>query len=80
MNCQEFIDFIMAYLDGELPDETSRVFRDHLGMCPPCEDYLDGYVKAVELGRICCKEGEEVPADVPDELIRAILKARGEGG
>ncbi len=75
MNCQEFIDFIMAYLDGELPDESRIVFRQHLDLCPPCEQYLDGYVKAVELGKRCT-EGASLPADVPDALVDAILKAR----
>ena len=78
MNCQEFIDFIRAYLDGELPDETAAVFKGHIDLCPPCEHYLDGYVKTVELGKLCCDEGEELPADVPDQLIQAILKARGD--
>lgn len=81
MNCREFVDFLMSYLDGEL-DETARsVFDSHLGGCRACRSYMDDYVKTVELGRAACAEPEgPVPADAPEELVQAILQARRAGG
>ena len=77
MNCREFVDFLMSYLDGEL-DETARaVFESHLGGCRVCHSYLDDYKKTIELGRACCgAPAGPVPDDAPAELVAAILQAR----
>ena len=73
MNCREMSDFLSAYLSGEMPPEEAARFQEHLRFCPPCVQYLDGYKKAIELGRKCC-EHEKVK--VPEDLIQAILHAR----
>ncbi len=80
MTCQELADFLMRYLDGELP-ETQRVsFTDHVELCPPCKAYLTTYQKTVELGQALCSDPEgPVPEGVPDELVEAILAARSRG-
>jgi anti-sigma factor RsiW len=76
MNCKEFIDFLMDYLGGDLPAGERACFEQHLHRCPPCVAYLDSYRKAVQLGRAACRgEGGDLPADVPEELVRAILAA-----
>ena len=74
MSCEHFADFLHDYFDGELPAEQSSVFDRHMDMCPPCKDYLKSYQTTVEL----CSEEGLVPADVPEQLLRAILKARKE--
>jgi len=77
MTCQELVDFLMAYLDGELPAEQRGVFEEHVRMCPPCEAYLVTYQEAVKLGKaVCDADSEDLPADVPEPLIAAILAAR----
>ncbi len=77
MTCKEFIDFLMAYLDGELEAETARVFEEHMKLCPPCVDYLESYKVTVALGRkACADEDAEVPPEVPEGLVKAILAAR----
>jgi anti-sigma factor RsiW len=76
LTCKEFVDFLMAYLDDELPEGERATFVGHLEDCPPCKVYLDTYRETVELGRCCGREDEPVPADVPDALVRAILAAR----
>ncbi len=77
MNCQECVEFLMAYLEGTLPPEELRVFEEHMRRCPPCVDYLETYRRTVELGKAACRcESEEIPAEVPEGLIRAILAAR----
>ena len=81
MNCREFTDFIMAWLDGELPGDQARAFADHVERCPPCVHYLDEYKAAVEAGRRACEDDEAaLPADVPEALIQSILAARRQGG
>ncbi len=76
MNCRECFEFILRYLDGELPADERRSFEIHMQRCPPCERYLEQYKVTVEAGKAACAESTRVPDDVPEELIRAILKSR----
>jgi len=80
LTCQELIDFLMAYLDKELPTPEREEFERHLGVCPSCVDYMDNYRDAVELGREACKNDDAQTMDVPEDLIKAILAARKAGG
>ena len=81
MTCRELIDFIMEYLDGELPQEQRSVFEEHLKLCPPCLEYLESYKETVRLGKECltCEDDAPLPDGVPDRLLEAIRKARREG-
>ncbi len=77
MTCQELVDFLLEYLEGELPGESRRVFEAHLGECPPCQAYLDTYTETIRLGRLACRDAEtSLPADVPEQLVEAVLAAR----
>jgi len=77
MNCREFVDFLMSYMDGELAEEPKRVFEEHMRLCPPCEVYLDSYRETIRLGRSACSDAEgPPPQDAPEQLIQAILAAR----
>jgi anti-sigma factor RsiW len=79
MNCREFTEFLHEYLFGNLPAEERAEFDKHLAKCPWCVAYLDSYRKTIELEQAAfvAAEDEHLPADVPDELIQAILQARG---
>ncbi len=80
MTCREFIEFLMAYLDGELPPAQAREFDAHMACCPDCKAYLDSYRKTVELGRRAFgDEDEQLPEAVPETLVKAILSARRSG-
>lgn len=77
MNCREFNDFLMAYLDGELSSAERATFEEHLAACPPCGVYVDQYRETVRLGRsICDDDAGPIPEDVPERLVQAVLKAR----
>ena len=78
MKCREFVEFVMEYLDGTLGEAERRVFEDHVDLCPPCVNYLASYRETMRLGRIVCAPDDEVPPDVPEELVQAILSARSE--
>ncbi len=80
MNCKEFLDFLMRYLDHELPEGQGEVFEEHMRLCPACQDYLDTYRETIQLGKAaCCDEDGSLPGDVPEKLIQAILAARSQG-
>jgi len=77
MKCKEFNDFLGEYLDGTLDEKQRSVFEAHMQICPPCFVYLDGYRDVVKVGKACCHQPDgELPPDVPQSLIDAILAAR----
>ena len=79
MTCQEFVDFIVGYLEGETREPERRVFESHLRMCPPCLAYLDSYKDTIALGKSACSEPDgPVPEHVPEQLVRAVLAARAQ--
>jgi anti-sigma factor RsiW len=77
MTCRAFADFLAAYLAGELPAEVLARFERHITVCPNCERYLAQYRESILLGRAAFADANAtVPADVPEDLIGAILTAR----
>jgi anti-sigma factor RsiW len=76
LTCRELIAFLAAYLDDELAPEARVEFEAHLMVCPHCVDYLASYRETIRLGQHACALDEEVSADVPRELVQAILAAR----
>jgi predicted anti-sigma-YlaC factor YlaD len=76
MTCQEILDFLMQYIEGELPVEQLACFEEHLHVCGPCVDYLKTYKETIRLGQAACAEDNSPCKQVPEELIQAILAAR----
>lgn len=74
--CRDWIDRLTAYLDAELSAAEHAAFEAHLGVCPDCVDYLASYREAIRLGRLAFGADAEPAAEVPEELIEAILAAR----
>jgi anti-sigma factor RsiW len=79
MNCREFTEFLMAYLDGELPAAERDEFDFHLHGCQSCVNYMESYRATIALGRAACAEDVPVPEDAPETLVQAILAARRMG-
>lgn len=76
LTCQDLIEFLHEYLDGELPPAERLRFQAHIDCCPPCLHYLDSYEKTIRLAALACGPDDALPEDVPEELVRAILAAR----
>lgn len=77
MTCKELVEFLMDYLDGDLPEPQRKSFEEHLSACPDCIAYLATYEETIALGKQAyTADDEPVPAAVPEDLIRAILSAR----
>lgn len=76
ITCAQFEDFILAYLDDELPPMQRRIFRLHLMVCRDCKRYLDDYKRAVELVDEMSGVEKTDLAEVPEDLIQAILAAK----
>ncbi len=82
MTCREFIEFLLGYLDGKLSPSERLLFEEHLEACPECTDYLDSYRTTVLLAEeaFCGEEEGDVPPEVPEDLVQAILAAQRSAG
>lgn len=77
MTCREFADFILDYTAGELPADAREPFEWHLSRCQNCQQYIEQYKSTIQAGRLAFRDlDEELPADVPEDLIKAVLAAR----
>lgn len=77
MTCHQLHVFLDDYLGGGLSVAVRARFETHLADCPPCRAYLDTYTRTITLTRDALKPGsEDPPAEMPEELIRAIVRAR----
>jgi anti-sigma factor RsiW len=76
ITCREVVDFLDRYLTGGLdPDEVAK-FERHLAECPPCVAYMHTYQGATAVSKAALAGTEDVPEDVPEDLVLAILRAR----
>ena len=77
MTCREFTEFIAQYLAGELPSSQREPFDRHLRLCVNCVRYVEQYRQTIEMSRSAFDDEQDaLPADVPEELVEAILRAR----
>jgi anti-sigma factor RsiW len=77
MTCRECDEFLSDYLSGELPVTTREVFESHLSRCRNCVTYMEQYRETIIAGKRACEGADaDAPAEMPEELIQAILAAR----
>jgi anti-sigma factor RsiW len=74
VTCQQFADFLLSYVDGELAPPERAEFDAHLAICPDCVRYLSQYVDTIKATPAAF--GDEAFAEAPDDLVRAILASR----
>ena len=75
LTCRDFIEFLSDYIDGDLSQQQKSKLDEHLDNCPHCKSYLDSYNKTIQLASSAARTNQ-IPDEVPDELIEAILAAR----
>lgn len=84
LTCREFDEFIIDYLDHELPWPTLVSMCWHNLLCSPCRVYLADYRRTIELGQSVFDDLEsEIPDSIPQELVEAVierLKAKNDSG
>ena len=82
MNCREFTEFLHEYLFDNLPADERAEFEKHLAECPWCVAYLDSYKQTIQLEQAAFSTQEDAPgpAEAPEELVQAVLRARPRSG
>jgi mycothiol system anti-sigma-R factor len=68
-DCEETIERLYHYLDGELTDERRAVIQVHLDECSPC---LDAYDFEAELRRVIAQRCRD---HVPESLLARVRAA-----
>jgi mycothiol system anti-sigma-R factor len=72
VDCNETIERLYIYLDGELTEEIRIEIKRHLDDCPPC---LDAFDFEVELRQVIANRCQD---RVPDALRQRIHDALAE--
>lgn len=75
ITCEVFEDFVLAYLEDELPAKQRFVFEMHLKLCRECREYLEAYRTAMTLAKHGF-DAREPLENVPEDLIKAVMDAR----
>ena len=76
ITCREFEEFIVDYLEGDLPPRQVKIFELHLRVCRECREYLAAYRRTIDLGGAISAEEEALPEEVPEDLVAAVLDAK----
>ena len=70
LNCQDVIQFLVDYVDGNLDEDTDERFQQHVANCSQCSHYLDQYRETIEEVRRAF--GDELP-EIPEKLVEYTL-------
>jgi anti-sigma factor RsiW len=74
LDCDEFVELVTGYLDGQLDRETERRFTEHLTECDGCDRYLDQFRQTIStLGEL---PAESLSAEARDRLLSAFRSWR----
>jgi len=60
-NCHEVIEFLAAYVDGELSEDVRFRFDAHVAACPECSAYLKSYEATVKLAKAALSGSRPTP-------------------
>ncbi len=80
LTCKQLIESLAEYLEGRLSLSRKAAVMLHLLCCGHCRAYLHNYEATIAASkRAFVKIDEDQrPAEVPEDLVQAILKARKE--
>jgi anti-sigma factor RsiW len=78
MTCEEFVDSLGAFRDGDLTSPDRIRAQEHLTSCDKCSAYLRGYERTIELAKKTRSNSSNsaVSAVLPEKLGRRIMAAR----
>ncbi|TCM42696.1 anti-sigma factor [Kribbella sp. VKM Ac-2568] len=66
LDCQQFVEQVTSFLEGDLGPDAEQRFIDHLALCDGCDRYLDQVRQTVQ-----ALEG--LPADSISPTTRTAL-------
>jgi anti-sigma factor RsiW len=69
LSCQELVELVTDYLEGDLSEEERARFEEHIGRCDACGTYLEQMRQTIALA------GSLSPAALTPEAERDLLEA-----
>jgi anti-sigma factor RsiW len=66
--CDECVELLVDYLEGELPPQRARALEIHLDLCPSCVSFVNTYRGTVNIARTL------QPEDIPPELTKRLIE------
>lgn len=69
MDCQDLVELVTAYLEGELDESTRIRFETHLSGCEGCATYLDQIRATVRM--LGSTPDETLDPAIQDRLLAA---------
>lgn len=77
LRCDELVELVTPYLEGEMTPAEVAWVEHHLAQCPGCDAYVDQMRQTIALaGRLT---PDAVPAEAVDSLL-AVFRASREPG
>jgi hypothetical protein len=77
LTCKQFDEFMMDYLEGNLPFWRKMSCGLHIRMCRKCAKFVKQYRCVVSLEKTAfLVPNDSIPEAVPDELVKAALAHR----
>ncbi len=73
-NCEEVLDELYTFLDGELTDDKRATIGRHLDDCSPCLETVDFYAELRIVVSQRCRD------QVPEALRQRVLDALRQAG
>ncbi len=66
--CQECVDLLTDYLEGNLEPQVRNKLDDHLAACAPCINFVRSFEKSTTMLHLLKEQRVDVPADVQTRL------------
>ena len=76
LSCHDLLTFMGEYVAGRLESRVHLAFEAHLAICPECVAYLNDFGAILRLAQSCSVAPDQLPAEVPRQLIRAVQGSR----
>ena len=78
LTCRQLLDYLSDYVEGRLSAAEVAQLDEHLAVCPQCIDYLANFKATLAACQsLRARPFEKLPP-MPEELVQAILAARGQ--
>jgi anti-sigma factor (TIGR02949 family) len=74
VDCDEVLNDLEAFLDGELPGDRATLVKEHLGSCSPCLQRGDFRRRLRLIISEKCRTSVELPPLLEERVRQAILE------
>jgi predicted anti-sigma-YlaC factor YlaD len=71
--CQECVDLLTDYLEGNLESDVHEKLDEHLAGCAPCINFVKTFRKSADMTQLLREQQVAVPVDVQQRL-KSFLK------